>query len=203
MRATRLMVIALVSACSGDAARQDAAVDSAFRAELIARVAVDQAGRDTLVQALQRSGTLPESLVLRLQAVDSANTAWLALHVRERGFPTTAQIGADGVKAALLLIQHADASPAFQAEMLPFVEKAHEAGDVEGQEFAMLTDRVLRAQGRPQRYGTQMSMHDGVVRIDPIEDSAGVDARRAALGLTSLSQYKRVLDSVYSAPRRP
>jgi hypothetical protein len=201
MALIRLALIAFLCGCSGEAARQEAAADSLFRVELLSRVAIDQAGRDTLVQAMQR-GPLPESLVRRLQGIDSANTAWLASHIHAKGFPTRARIGRDGVNAALLLIQHADASPAFQAEMLPFVEKAHQAGEVEGQEFAMLTDRVLKAQGRPQRYGTQMTMRDGVVYIDPIEDSTGVDERRTALGLMPLARYKQVLDSVYGT-RRP
>ncbi len=47
------------------------------------------------------------------------------------------QVGADGVNAATLLIQHADADPGFQADVLPLFEAAHRAGDVTGQEVAL------------------------------------------------------------------
>ncbi|HEX5004243.1 MAG TPA: DUF6624 domain-containing protein, partial [Gemmatimonadales bacterium] len=109
----------------------------------------------------------------------------------------------DGVAAAALLVQHADADPAFQATVLPMLEAAFRAGTVTGQELAMLTDRVAKAQGRPQRYGTQTTVIDGRVIFDPIEDSGQVDARRAAMGLPPLAEYKRVLDSAYARPQAP
>jgi hypothetical protein len=39
--------------------------------------------------------------------------------------------------------------------------------------------------------------------LDPIEDSAHVDQRRAALGMPPLREYVRVLDSVYAPHPRP
>jgi hypothetical protein len=109
-------------------------------------------------------------------------------------------VGREGVADAALLVQHADADPAFQAAVLPMLEAAFTAGVVNGQEVAMLTDRVAKAQGRPQRFGTQTTITDGRVIFDPIADSAQVDARRAAMGLPPLTDYKRILDSVYARP---
>jgi len=172
--------------------------DPALRAELGSRVAVDQAVRDTSTEQLRSTGTVTPALIVSMNRVDSANLAWLKDRIRTHGFPTRAEVGSDGVKDAALLVQHADADPAFQAEVLPMLEAAYRSGDVAGQELAMLTDRVAKAQGRPQRYGTQASLVGGQVRIDPIEDSAGVDARRAAMKLPPLADYKRVLDSVYA-----
>ncbi len=64
----------------------------------------------------------------------------------------------------------------------------------------MLTDRVAKAQRRPQVYGTQTTGRAGKMVFDPIEDSLHVDQRRANMGLPSLAEYKRVLDSVFSKP---
>ena len=68
-------------------------------------------------------------------------------------------------------------------------------------EVAYLTDRVAVQAGRPQRYGSQFKIRDDGIVFDPIEDSATVDERRAALGLPPLAEYARQGDSRF-APRR-
>ena len=88
------------------------------------------------------------------------------------------------------------AIPRFR-RVLPFLEAAHRRGQAQGQHVALLTDRLARARGEPQIYGTQAALRDGRMTADPIRDSSGVDARRAAMGLQPLAEYLRVLDSVY------
>lgn len=57
----------------------------------------------------------------------------------------------------------------------------------------MLTDRMLLAQGKPQRYGSQFLIKDGVPTLHPTEDRVGLDARRAAMGLAPIADYACVL----------
>jgi hypothetical protein len=198
-----LIVIALVFACSPRSQDQPAVGDPGLRDQLLARVARDQAIRDTSVVQQRATGTNTPALLRSMQAVDSANLAWLKPQIQHGGFPTTAQVGREGVLAAALLIQHADDDPSFQAAVLPQIEAAFTAGVINGEWVALLTDRVAKAQGRPQRYGTQATMTGGRLVIDPIADSAQVDARRAAMGLPPLADYKRILDSVYGPPQAP
>lgn len=199
-----VVVVAAAAAIAGGCGRGAGATlqlpDATLRAEILRRVAEDQAVRDSFALQLRTIGTATALVDQRLRAVDSANLAWLRPLLGSSGLPTRGAVGADGVEAVLLLIQHADGDPAFQARVLPLVEAAFHAGDLEGEELAMLTDRVLKAQGRAQRYGTQTTIAAGVVRFDPIEDSSGVDARRARLGLLPLAAYKRLVDSVYGRP---
>ena len=55
---------------------------------------------------------------------------------------------------------------------------------------ALLTDRVLLARGKPQRYGTQLEGGMGApLRLRPVEDPAGVDGRRAAMHLMPEATY--------------
>jgi hypothetical protein len=42
---------------------------------------------------------------------------------------------------------------------------------------------VLVHRGEPQLYGTQYLERDGVLELRPVRDPAGLDERRAALGL--------------------
>lgn len=203
-RVASLIMLALVMACAGSGADTAAASwDAALKAELLQRVAADQAARERMVTAM-RAGSAPDSATMaRLSAVDSANTAWLQSMVERHGWPDRATVGDDGASAAFLLVQHADRDTAFQARVLPALEAAHRRGQAQGQHVALLTDRLARARGEPQVYGTQAALRDGRMAVDPIRDSSGVDARRAAMGMPPLEEYLRVLDSIYVGRRAP
>jgi hypothetical protein len=61
---------------------------------------------------------------------------------------------------------------------------------------AYLTDRVYLKEGKKQIYGTQFVVRDDEwVPLD-IEDEDNVDARRAAVGMPPLSEYKEMLEAV-------
>ena len=87
--------------------------------------------------------------------------------------------------------------------MLPLLDTLAQVGEVSGQDLALLTDRVLKQQGLPQRYGSQFDFEDGAAILYPIRDSAGVDARRAAMGLMPLALYAGFLRQMYHATARP
>jgi hypothetical protein len=130
---------------------------------------------------------------------DSANSAWLKAHVTRWGWPTAEQVGRENVEAAFLIVQHAVHDTAFMRAMLPAIEQAFHRGDLEGSALALLTDRLEVKAGRPQIYGTQLSLKDGRWVLDPIVDSATVDDRRRRLGLPPLIEYLRLIDSVLGA----
>lgn len=50
-------------------------------------------------------------------------------------------------------VQHADRDPQLQATVLPMFIKRYEAGELSGDDVAKLADRILVAQGKPQRFG--------------------------------------------------
>ena len=194
------LLIALGGACSrhaGAAPGQMAVQDTTLRDELLRRVATDQAVREQVVAA-GRVGKEPDSaLIARLHSVDAENTRWLARTVARVGWPGHSMVGADGADAAFVLVQHADADTAFQARVLPLLDRAYHAREATGQQLALLTDRLETARGRLQVYGTQVDLVAGRAVLKPILDSAGVDTRRAAVGLPPLREYLRLIDSVY------
>lgn len=201
-----LGMVCLAAACARRAAPPspaDRGTDPSLRAELLRRVAVDQVARERFVAGLRAGGPPDSAAVTRMAAIDAENTAWLAGVVARRGWPGRGLVGADAADAAFLLAQHADRDTAFQARALPLLERAHRAGEATGQQVALLTDRLAAARGRPQVYGTQADVRDGRVVLKPVADSAGLDARRASVGLPPLREYLRLLDSVYAAPTRP
>ncbi len=68
------------------------------------------------------------------------------------------------------------------------------------QDIAYLTDRVLVAEHKPQRFGTQL---DSKFQPLAIEDAVHVDARRATLGLPTMAEYLKMARSVYEKMSRP
>ena len=167
--------------------------DEALRAALVSRGRQDQAVRDVFLVGHHQDSTD----IKRMTDVDADNTSFLKRVVAERGWPGRSMVGSDGATAAFLIVQHS-ADTSFQASMLPLIEKAYAARDAEGQQVALLTDRVAVHRGQKQVYGTQASIVNGRFALDPIADSANVDARRAKVGMPPVAAYMRILDSLYS-----
>lgn len=120
--------------------------------------------------------------------MDRDNTAWLRGIVDDGGWPTVSTVGADGSHAAWLLVQHADADPAFQRRCLDLMTDAPD-GEVRKSDVAYLTDRVRLAAGERQVYGTQVHLHDGRWEARDLDDPDNVDARRFAVNLGPLADY--------------
>jgi hypothetical protein len=155
---------------------EDDGVDEELRAELVQR-----AGRDQVARLSLR----PDHGVAQWEAivapVDRDNTARLREIIGRHGWPGRRLAGDDGAHAAWLLAQHAPAE--LQEESLPLLEDAVTRGDADPADLAYLRDRVLTHRGEPQIYGTQYLERDGVLELCPVRDPAGLDERRAALGL--------------------
>ncbi len=169
----------------------------ALRRELLAMAERDQAIRkEWIAKGVEHPDA---SIGARMNAIDTANTARVKAIVRRYGWPGATLVGLDGSEAAFLLVQHADY--ATQKQMLPLVKKAYQEGSMPGQDYALLLDRVLMREGKPQVYGTQARQfsewkgHEPVLM--PIEDEANVDKRRASVGLFPLAQYKKMLKEAY------
>lgn len=190
--------VLLAEAEAAEATRM-ARLDTALRGELLARAERDQqARRAALVSSGEESDPAHWHAVRR---IDDDNNAWLQKIVDASGWPGSDRVGHDGAKAAWMLVQHADHDPAFQRRALDHMAASVEAGLADRTDFAMLTDRVLLAEGVPQRYGTQFATgQDGVMRVRPVSDEAGLEDRRRAMGLPSMAAYREMLADMYGLP---
>ena len=196
-------VLLLLSITQAQEAGNPPVKEPALRIELLKRVEQDQSIRNELIsKGVER----PDKAILaRMQVIDTANTKRVRAIVRQYGWPTPELVGRDGVHAAFLIVQHAELD--FQKEMLPLVEKAYRSGGLPGQSYALLLDRVLVGQGKPQVYGTQAKRFEEwkgqEVALEPIEDEANVDKRRAEVGLFPLSEYREMLRRMYFPQSKP
>lgn len=205
-----------LTALADDAPKPTPVKAPELRGELLTRTKTDQDARKALTQWMKVHGrdgaggaaarTDEEKaelakLTARVQAADEDNTKWLQGVVEKHGWPTNTLVGKDGANAAWLLVQHADRDPKFQRRCLDLMAKLP-AGEVSQSNLAYLTDRVLLAEGKKQRYGTQVTVVDGKWTPRPLEDEANVDKRRAAAGLSPLAEYLKVIERVYGSPKK-
>lgn len=179
-----------------DQASREKHYDQALRKALHQRTTRDQDLRDRWIKDEKN-----EALQKQVQDLDHDNTAWLKQVVATQGWPPISKVGRDGAQQAWLLVQHADADPAFQEQVLALMQVAVAKGEASGSLLAYLTDRVRRAQGKPQVYGTQFGpIVDGKLEPEPMEDVEHVDARRAAVGLGTMAEYRAQMAQTYLAP---
>lgn len=143
-------------------------------AELLAMLERDQAGR-----------TGGEDL-----EGDPARTERLREIIDACGWPTTSLVGEEAEDAAWAIAQHSDHDVDFQRQALELLADAVAADDASPGNLAYLTDRVAVNSGERQTYATQIACVDGLPEVaGGLLDEAGVDARRAEVGLAPLADY--------------
>ncbi|MFM9760776.1 DUF6624 domain-containing protein [Streptomyces scabiei] len=123
--------------------------------------------------------------------VHGRNSAVLRDIIEEIGWPGRSMVGEDAAHAAWLIAQHADADPEFQRRCRDLVIEAVALGEATPQQMAYLVDRCcLHTRPRmPQVYGTQYFPGNDGLELFPVEDPAGLDDRRAAIGLEPFAEY--------------
>lgn len=131
----------------------------------------------------------------RQQALDTDNMKRLAQIIARYGWPGVRFAGAYA-QNAFLVLQHADV--ATQQTYLPLLRAAAARGDVPAADLAMLEDRVLVQQGKPQLYGTQF-MPAKPLKQYAVADAAHLDDRRRAVGLPPMDEYLQMMKATYGS----
>jgi hypothetical protein len=203
--ATRLLfaVLSCLAAMTAIAATNTL---KSIETELEQMLQTDQAYRKELVSLIKRTGDQSEdvrALWSKQKVIDDANTKRLIEIVELHGWPLKSVVGDAAAHAAFLVLQHADHET--QKTLLPQVRIAAETGEMSQRDFAMLVDRILVRDGKPQLYGTQsfMSPTTKQLTLRQIEDAGNVNKRRLAIGLDPLNELPLKPDPGTSAENRP
>jgi hypothetical protein len=151
-----------------------------WRTLLIAAARLDAETRARLAA----SGALFDGYHPEMEAVHDANAALLARAFDAIGWPGRSALGDDGAAAAFLILQHAIGHPALQRRGLALMLEAIPRGEANALDAAYLSDRVAVFEGAAQTFGTQFDWDAaGQLSPAPIRDAAGLDQRRASVGL--------------------
>ncbi|ATC24834.1 DUF6624 domain-containing protein [Caulobacter vibrioides] len=155
---------------------------------------LDQVGRRVLTQ-IDLSVLPPEELKAARKAIwapieeaDAENERALLAMVPPEGWFLKSRYGDRAAKAAFNIVQHSNLD--LWRRFVPVLEPLVAKGEVDGQSYGLMYDRLALNEGRPQRYGSQMVCKDGRYVVDTLEAPEAVDERRKAMGfLTPLAEY--------------
>jgi pimeloyl-ACP methyl ester carboxylesterase len=171
-----------------------------LQAALATRVEQDQQARFQMIEAMKPkadgSVEIPSDLLQAVRKIDQENTAWLKAQVDEHRWLGKSLVGVEGAHNAWLIVQHADEDRAFQRRCLELMNDIG-GNEVSAIDLAYLTDRILSAEGKPQRFGTQTTVVDGEYTPGDVEDPENLDQRRAELGLPSMADYLEQVKAMY------
>ena len=196
----RALIAPVAEAVAAEEARQAALPPPANDRERLERMGVlDQVGRRALTPI--DLSVLPEdqrqaatsAMWTQLMAIDKRLLDELLTMVPEEGWFLKSVYGEQASKAAFLIIQHSDVEN--WRRFVPILEPLVARGEVEGQSYGLMYDRLAVNEGRPQRYGTQMACKGGkwVIDRENLEDPENADARRAAMGFHgTLAEYEAI-----------
>lgn len=120
---------------------------------------------------------------------DSLNQVALMEILDSRGWPGKSLVGERANIAVWAVIQHAPLP--IQEKYLPMLRQSVLAGESQGNDLALLEDRVLMRKGKKQKYGSQILINPqtGKPELHPIADPQNVNERRAAVGLGPIEEY--------------
>jgi tRNA A37 N6-isopentenylltransferase MiaA len=153
-----------------------------LRDELLQMAKADQEVRNRI------NWTDPDpTLVEEMQRLDRQNAKRLSEIVDTHGWPGKSLVGEDGAHAAWLIVQHAVHDRALMKRCLAKMRES--PSEVSPADIAYLTDRMELFEHGKQVYGTQLRIEKDGVSVEPIDDPAHVDERRAAMGLGPLAEY--------------
>ncbi len=135
-------------------------------------------------QKMRKKGKAPN------RPEDIKNTILLKGIIRKHGWPTIDLVGKKASKNAWLIVQHADHDRKFQNSILRLLKRMSKS-EIDKMEIAFLTDRLLVASGKKQKFGTQFRLtRKGVLKMYPIEEKKGIDTMRKRYNLPSIKEYQ-------------
>lgn len=112
--------------------------------------------------------------------IDSVNMIYVEKVFNDRGYPGKTMVGEPSNTAAWSVLQH---NPEKIPQYFPLIKRAGEEGELPMKLVAMMEDRYLMNENKPQVYGTQGRVENNDERfIWPIKDAANVNKRREEAG---------------------
>lgn len=123
---------------------------------------------------------------------DRENLATVISLIEKCGMPTLKEVNEIQMTAIWLVFQHGDNKS--RKKYLHLLEQAAKNEDLKATRIAMMKDRTLMEDGKPQVYGTQVTKEDGEWNLYELESPEAVNKRRAEIGFEPLQEYLKRWD---------
>ena len=168
--------------------------EPALKAELLTMRDRDQAARK---ECAKRSADQQIACLAKvLESVDGPHTRRLNEIFDSSGFPEKSDVGAEGVKAFYLLLQHSG-DLELKKKCLSGIERVFKDDVLNASEYSSFVDRLLVDQGKPQVYGSNFESKEGKLVMSLTHDVANLDKRRKEIGLPTILEYMKLLKELY------
>lgn len=156
---------------------------------------------DMLLERIYRRDQENRSSQAILPKVDSLNLVAIEAVIDKCGMPTIENSGEMGPSAVWLVIQHASADK--RKKYFPMLLEASKKGDLDRQDIALMQDRMLMDAGKPQLYGSQVTVDEsGEYVLYDLRDPETVDQRRAVMNLMPLKEYLNFFEIEFNVPQK-
>lgn len=169
--------------------------NSELQMQLVKMYIEDQAARGNLMENIILKNNIDSAEVSKdgTILVDERNRKGLKEIIAKHGFPTRKLVGKDAMRGIFFIIQHSDRDKEWPKSQFSNIEQAVKAGDMDGQWYAYLYDRIKINSGEKQLYGTQFAKVDVINKIVVLadtEDLENLDKRRMEIGMMPIQMYK-------------
>jgi hypothetical protein len=117
--------------------------------------------------------------------------------IAERGWPRVADVGSEAAMAAYLVVMHS--ADGLQKEYLATIKKVCEEKELPWERYALIYDRSLFNENKPQRFGTHTRYNEQTktAELYPLENESKVNAWRKEIGLPPLEEYLKQFNIVF------
>lgn len=176
--------------------RIEANFDKPLRRKLLMIEKTDQEVRMIYLAARNRQphNSIAEAEALKeMQRVDKINQEQICQILDTRGLVGKEKVG-NAVGTFWTIIQHSDLET--QKKYLPLFQAGAQKGDITQEGVAMMEDRINMFEGKPQRYGSQLTDDGkGGWVVYQLQDASRVDEWRQAIGMEPLDDYLKRMNA--------
>lgn len=171
--------------------------DKPLKAQLEAVYVRDQMLRRLYKDAEEKFGRESEEMEYFWDLVareDSINEMEVLKIIDERGWIGKSTVGDQANTTVWLVVQHAPLET--QEKYLPLLRESVKKGESRGSHLALLEDRIMVRNDKPQIYGSQVGTdkETGKYYVYDIKEPEYVNQRRAAVGLGTIQDYVKRWD---------
>jgi hypothetical protein len=125
-----------------------------------------------------------ENALIKYAKEDHRNQELVISIIEKCGMPTLNEVTQEQMNAIWLGLQH-NAENKYRLKYFPLIEKAVMNGDLSKEQYALMKDRMLMDEGKPQVYGSQIK--NG--KLYDLESPETVNERRQEMGLEPIEDY--------------
>jgi len=150
-------------------------------------VDIDCAQKQEILQAVYESDQGTRTNGTMDPEIDRKNLTTVISLIENCGMPTLNEVNKTQMTAIWLTIQHGDHEN--RKKYFPLLEQSAKNGDLRSTEIAMMKDRILMGDGKPQVYGTQITQKDGQWVLYELSAPVSVNKRRTEIGFGPIEDY--------------